>query len=370
MTTPTKTIALMTGGGDAPGLNAVIRAVVKRGVSVLGWRVLGLENSFDGLFTTPPGVRELGRDDVRGILRRGGTILGTTNSGDPFDYKDDHGARSDVSAEVVKGLAALGCEGLIAVGGDGTQAICARLAERHGLKVVGVPKTIDNDIKATEATFGFDTAVAYATDAVDRLHTTAEAHDRVMVVEVMGRHAGWIALASGLAGGADAVLIPEIPFRFEAIEAKVTRRRIRRRGFSIIVVAEGAAPVGGAALTQSVSGGASTTLGGVGRFVAEELARRTGVDTRYTVLGHLLRGGTPTAYDRILATRFGHHAVELARTGRWGRMVALRDGRISDAPLSEVVQGCRTIDPDCDLVQAARGVGIVFGDEPVDDVRM
>jgi 6-phosphofructokinase 1 len=361
--TATKTVALMTGGGDAPGLNAVIRAVVKRGVTGLGWRVLGIEHSFDGLFADPPGVTELGRDDVRGILRRGGTILGTTNQGDPFAFAGDDGVVRDVSAEVVARLNRLGCEGLIGIGGDGTQSICQKLAERHGLKVVGVPKTIDNDILATDATFGFDTAVAYATEAVDRLHTTAEAHDRVMVVEVMGRHAGWIALEAGVAGGADVVLIPEIPFRIEPIVAKVLRRRTRRRGFSIIVVAEGATPHGGQAFEQKVSGGSAVKLGGAGRFVAEEIARRTGLDTRYTVLGHLLRGGTPSHNDRLLATRFGNHAVELVLQGRWGRMVAIQGGKMTDVPLAEVARGTRTVDPQCDLLRAARGVGVVFGDE-------
>jgi ATP-dependent phosphofructokinase / diphosphate-dependent phosphofructokinase len=362
-----RTIAVMTGGGDAPGLNAAIRAIVKRGVSVLGWRVIGVEHSFDGLFADPPGVSDLGREDVRGILRRGGTILGTTNRGDPFAFECDDGVVRDVSHEVVERLAKLGVEGLIGIGGDGTQSICARLAERHGLKVVGVPKTIDNDIRATDATFGFDTAVAYATDAVDRLHTTAEAHDRVMVVEVMGRHAGWIALESGVAGGADVVLIPEIPFRFEPVIAKVTRRRVRRRGFSIIVVAEGAAPAGGEIITHQVAGGA-VKLGGMGQFVAEEIGRRTSLDTRITVLGHLLRGGTPTHVDRLLATRFGNHAVDLVLANRWGRMVAIRDGAITDVPLTDAASGYRSVDPECDLVRAARGMGIVFGDEPDEGV--
>jgi phosphofructokinase-like protein len=362
----TRTVALMTGGGDAPGLNAVIRAVVKRGVTSLGWRVLGIEYSFDGLFADPPGVKELGRDDVRGILRRGGTILGTTNRGDPFSFPNEDGTMRDVSRETVERLAKLGCEGLIAIGGDGTQGICARLAEQYGLKVIGVPKTIDNDILATEATFGFATAVSFATEAVDRLHTTAEAHDRVMVVEVMGRHAGWIALECGVAGGADAILIPEIPFRMEPIVAKVLRRRVRRRGFSIIVVAEGATAAGGQVFEQAVSGGTAVKLGGVGRFVAEEIARRTSLDTRFTVLGHLLRGGNPTHEDRLLATRFGSHAVDLVLANRWGRMVAVRDGRITDVPLADVARGYRTVDPSCDLVRAARGVGIAFGDESDD----
>lgn len=358
-----RTIAIMTGGGDAPGLNAVIRAVVKRGVSVHGWRVLGIQHSFDGLFSQPDGVIELGRDHVRGILRLGGTILGTTNSGDPFHYPNGSGGESDRSREVVDLLHGLHCEGLIAVGGDGTQAICARLAGEHGLKVVGVPKTIDNDIRATEMSFGFDTAVEFATQAVDRLHSTAESHDRVMVIEVMGRHAGWIALACGVAGGADAILIPEVPFHMDSVLSKIARRKSVHRGFSIVVVAEGAAPAGGSPVLSPASGTGALKLGGIGQFVAEEIAIATGIETRYTVLGHLLRGGTPTACDRLLATRFGSHAVQLVLDGRWGRMVAVKDGRISDVPLSEVASGYRSVDIHGDLVAAARSMGIVFGDE-------
>jgi ATP-dependent phosphofructokinase / diphosphate-dependent phosphofructokinase len=364
-----RSIAIMTGGGDAPGLNAVIRAVVKRGVSVLGWRVIGIRNSLDGLFTDPPGIIELNRDHVRGILRFGGTILGTTNTGNPFQY-GPKGARSDRSAEVVDRLRLIGCEGLIAIGGDGTMSICDRLAKEHGLKVVGVPKTIDNDISATEQCFGFDTAMAYATDAVDRLHTTAEAHDRVMVVEVMGRHAGWIALGSGIAGGADAILIPEIPFRLEPVIAKIHRRKAVHRGFSVVVVAEGAMPVGGEAFMEKTFGSGTLKLGGIGCHVAEQIATLTRIETRYTVLGHLLRGGAPTAYDRLLSTRFGSHAIELVDQKRWGRMVAFVGGELSDVPLEQAASGYRAVDPSGDLVETARGMGIVLGDETAEqDLR-
>jgi ATP-dependent phosphofructokinase / diphosphate-dependent phosphofructokinase len=364
-----RSIAIMTGGGDAPGLNAVIRAVVKRGVSVLGWRVVGIAHSFDGLFTDPPGIIELNRDHVRGILRFGGTILGTTNAGNPFHY-GKAGEQVDRSAEVVKRLQLIGCEGLIAIGGDGTQGICAKLAAERGLKVVGVPKTIDNDINATEQCFGFDTAMAYATDAVDRLHSTAESHDRVMVVEVMGRHAGWIALASAIAGGADAVLIPEIPFTLDGVIAKIHRRKLVHRGFSIVVVAEGAIPVGGQAFMEKTFNSGTLKLGGIGRHVAEEIARRTNIETRYTVLGHLLRGGAPTAHDRLLATRFGNHAVELVHRGQWGRMVAMVKGRMTDVSIEEAARGFRAVDPNGDMVATARGMGIVFGDEtPEQDLR-
>jgi 6-phosphofructokinase 1 len=260
-------------------------------------------------------------------------------------------------------LKSIGCEGLIAIGGDGTMGICDRLAREHGLKVVGVPKTIDNDISATEQCFGFDTAMAYATDAVDRLHTTAESHDRVMVVEVMGRHAGWIALASGIAGGADAILIPEIPFSLEPVIAKIHRRKAVHRGFSIVVVAEGAVPVGGTAFTQKTFRSGTLKLGGVGRHVAEEIAHHTQIETRYTVLGHLLRGGAPTAHDRLLSTRFGSHAVGLVEAGKWGRMVAFVDGEISDVPIEEAARGYRAVDPKGDMVTTARAMGIILGDE-------
>ncbi len=362
-----KTVALMTGGGDAPGLNAVIRAVVKRGVTVHGWRVLGIKHSFDGLFTGPTGVVDLGREQVRGILRFGGTILGTTNSGDPFAYRRDGDAPKDVSREVVSRLDSLGCEGIIGIGGDGTMGICAQLMVKHGLRVVGVPKTIDNDIRATEECFGFDTAVEYACDAVDRLHSTAESHDRVMVVEVMGRHAGWIALAAGVAGGADAILIPEIPFHLEPVVAKIFRRKAVSRGFSIVVVAEGAVPAGGRAFHELDPSGGQLKLGGVGRYIAQEIARLTAIETRYTVLGHLLRGGSPTAHDRLLATRFGNHAVQLVHEGRWGRMAAVVGGKMTDVPLQDVAGGSRSVDPNGDLVQAARGLGIVLGDELVEE---
>ena len=354
-----KTIAIMTGGGDAPGLNAVIRAVVKRGVSGLGWRVLGITDSFDGLMTDPKGIRSLDRDDVRGILRMGGTILGTTNRGNPFEWE----GRGDCSAEMATVLRSYGVEGLIGVGGDGTLGICYELMKRTGVPVIGVPKTIDNDVPFTDVTFGFDTAMSYAAEAVDRLHTTAESHERVMVLEVMGRDSGALALHSGTAGGADVILIPEIPFEMEPVIAKVSRRSAQHRNFSIVVVAEGAAQVGGEALYEAGPSG-RVHLGGIGRLVAEKIAAATGLDTRYIVLGHLQRGGSPTPTDRILATRFGSHAVELVEAGRWGRMGAMGDGKMDSVPLDAVgVAPARSVPVAGDLMRAARGVGIVFGDE-------
>lgn len=358
-----KTIAVMTGGGDAPGLNAVIRAIVKQGVTQLGWRVIGLEDSFDGLLESPMRFIDFDRDQVRGILTMGGTILGTTNHGDPFTFKTPDGKTTDRSGEVMERLKLLGVEGLIAIGGDGSMAICSRLMRDHGLPVIGVPKTIDNDIPGTEITFGFDTAAAFATEAVDRLHATAEAHERVMVLEVMGRHAGHLALASGLGGGADVILIPEIPFRWEPVLGKLMRRRAHKRHFSIVVVAEGASPHGGAIL-QRVNPGGSRSLGGIGEHVADEIARRTGLETRCTVLGHLQRGGTPTPHDRVLASRMGHHAVELVRSGAWGQMVAVRESRMESVDMAWLLtQTSRQLSLDDDGIATARALGICFGDE-------
>lgn len=355
-------IAILTGGGDAPGLNAVIRAVVKHGVTVKGWQVFGIEDSFNGLIESPSRIRELGREDVRGILRLGGTVLGTTNHGDPFHWAPE-GTTRDLSGHVASGLKDLGCEGLIVVGGDGTMRIAARLAHEHGVKVIGVPKTIDNDIPGTEMTFGFDTAMSFATEAVDRLHATAEAHDRVMVVEVMGRDAGHIALGAGVAGGADVILMPEIPFKWEPVLGKIRRRAAYHRHFSVVVVAEGAAPAGQEQVTTSVAGGGSR-LGGVGQLVTEQLAEMAGMDARCTVLGHLQRGGTPTAFDRVLATRMGSAAVEMAEAGNWGQVVAIRDGKMSSVPLDSMLDSKpRTVDINGDLMRAARGMSIVFGDE-------
>ncbi|MAB88419.1 MAG: 6-phosphofructokinase [Planctomycetes bacterium] len=354
-------VAIMTGGGDAPGLNAVIRAVVKHGVSELGWRVIGIEDSLDGLLESPRRVHELGRESVRGILRLGGTILGTTNRGDPFAWGPDG---KDRAAEIAPALRDLGCEGLIAIGGDGTLGIAARLAEQTGVKVLGVPKTIDNDIPGTEITFGFDTAAAFATEAVDRLHATAEAHDRVMVVEVMGRDTGHIAMHAGIAGGADVVLIPEIPFQWEPIVGKIQRRMAFRRHFSVVVVAEGATPVGCDPTRTAMPGSGRMNLGGIGQKVAEEIAQRAQVEARATVLGHLQRGGNPSAFDRVLATMMGSRAVEAIEEGRWGRMVALVNGGVTDVPLAEVVgQPPRRVNPTGSRVRTARGMGIVMGDE-------
>lgn len=353
---PRHKVAINTGGGDCPGLNAVIRAVVKRGRISHDWEIIGIEDSFDGLLSEPQRTRELTRDSIAGALTRGGTLLGSTNRGNPFDFERD-GKRADFSQHVADSIARLGCEGLIALGGDGSMAICNELTRKTDLKVVGVPKTIDNDLMGTDETFGFNSAVEFATLAVDRLHSTAESHDRIMVLEVMGRDAGFIALHCGVAGGADAILIPELPFDMQRVADTILERKRLGRWFSIVVVAEGAKPISGE--PTYVEG---KRLGGIGHTVAEELSRLTGFESRCTVLGHLQRGGIPTPYDRILATRLGNHAVDLVEAGEWNRMVVIRNDVVTSIPLEEAVGATRGVDPDHDLVRTARGIGIVFGD--------
>ena len=354
-------IGLLTGGGDAPGLNAVIRAVV-RSARLCDCTCVGLENSFDGLMT-PGRARELTLDDVVGIERIGGTILGTSNRGDPFAYPTEGAdGPKDYSRECLANFEKLELDALVVVGGDGTLAI-AHEFHRLGMPVVGVPKTIDNDIVGTNSTFGFDTAVSFATNAIDRLHTTAHAHSRVMVVEVMGRHAGWIALYSGVAGGAHAVLIPEVEFDAERVADAIRTREKRGRRSHIIVVAEGAVPKGGSAVFREESPDAGQNrLGGIGVQVAEELARLTGKEARSVVLGHLQRGGAPTSFDRVLATRFGGKAFELVQRRVFGVMVANRPPNLVAVPLADVVGRTKYVPLDLDLVHTARALGVSFGD--------
>ncbi|MEW5831048.1 MAG: ATP-dependent 6-phosphofructokinase [Chloroflexota bacterium] len=359
-----KRIAVLTGGGDAPGLNAVIRAVVKTAVNEYGCEVLGVRDGYDG-FITPGGVRPLGIAEVRGILPRGGTILGTANRGNPFARKvvrDGHEFVEDVSDEIVDSIKRLELDALIVIGGDGTLHIAWELCQK-GVPAIGVPKTIDNDIGGTEVTFGFDTAINIATEALDRLHTTAEAHHRVMALELMGRDAGFIALHAGLAGGADVILIPEIPFTFEAVARKVKNRVERGSLFSILAISEGAKPKGGEQVF-SRSGDAVYTprLGGIAQQVGAYLEGE-GFETRTTVLGHLQRGGTPTAFDRWLATRYGAAAVRLAARGGFERMVALDDAKVKDIPFAEALATPKRVDLNGDAIRTARGVGISFGDD-------
>lgn len=362
MTRQVKRIGVLTGGGDAPGLNAVIRAVVKTAVNCK-CQVIGLEDSFDGLIE-PDHWRELTPKDVTGILRVGGTILGTTNRGNPFAYPAEatHGESVDYSDRCVENFNKLALDALIVIGGDGTLAI-AHEFQKRGIPIVGVPKTIDNDIVGTNSTFGFDTAVSFATDAIDRLHTTAEAHHRVMVVEVMGRYAGWIAINAGIGGGADVILIPEIPYDLDKVAARIMERDLWGARFSIVVVAEGARPVGGqVSLVKHGGGGRLERLGGCGARVAEQLEQGTGKETRHVVLGHLQRGGAPTAFDRVLATRLGRKAVECAIAREFGVMVANHPPDIGTVPLEQIVGKTKNVPLDSDLVHTARAIGISLGD--------
>jgi ATP-dependent phosphofructokinase / diphosphate-dependent phosphofructokinase len=362
MTQPSRTIGIVNGGGDCPGLNAVIRAVVRTAKLEHDWRVIGVTNGFNGLIW-PEQSFELTVESIRGILPRGGTILGTTNRGNPHSFpveEDGKIVMKDFSGRVIENMKEMGMEGLVVIGGDGTLTIAHQFA-KLGVKVVGVPKTIDNDLMATEFTFGFDTALHVATDAIDRLHTTAESHQRVMVVEVMGRDAGWIALHSGLAGGADVILIPEIPFTIETVCEAINRRQALGRSFCLVVVAEGVKLPEKDALGKPFPKPVPGQVGNAIGFAIREFLKR---EVRVTVLGHVQRGGSPSPFDRTLATRFGVHAVDLIAKGQYDRMVCLRSARIESVPLTEAIGANKLVDPSSDYVRAARAVGITFGDHP------
>ncbi len=357
-----KRIGILTGGGDCPGLNAVIRAVTKSAIFEHGLEVAGINEGFGGLIEDK--WRLLDDEDVSGILPRGGTILGANNRDNPFMYprtsSDGAVHYEDNSAAAISNLEGMRVEALIVAGGDGTLSIARKLYDM-GMPVVGIPKTIDNDIMGTDVTFGFDSALQTATEAVDKLHTTAASHHRGMVLEVMGRNSGWIALGAGIAGGGDIILIPEIEYSFEKVVESIEERRSRGKRFSIIVVAEGALLPGGGTVGRE-SSVEPKLLGGIGEFVAEKIAAMAGMDTRVTVLGHLQRGGSPSPFDRILATGFGTTAVEMVLEGKFGMMAALRTPRIDAVPLEEVVPGQRKVPPGGDLVSFARSVGTSFGD--------
>ncbi len=364
-------IAINTGGGDAPGLNAVIRAVVLSAAR-RGYEVWGIESGYRGLVDDRPGgLRQLTPDTVRGIAHLGGTILGSTNRGDPFNFPvtdaDGNTVATDVSERLIERFKELRFDVLLALGGDGSLSLARRLLERGLPRVVAVPKTIDNDLPATDLTFGFETAVATATDAIDKLHSTAAAHERVMVVEVMGRYAGWIALHAGIAGGADAILLPEIPFWPEAICAKVRQREKSGRHFSIVVVAEGAKPVGGSMVFRErrdpYAGHAK--LGGIGEQVAQLISQGTGKETRTVVLGHLQRGGGPIAVDRVLALRMGTEAVRFIADSTASGMVAIHNGEMRLLPFEAIGDGIRTVPSDSSIVRTGRDLGIAFGDEQI-----
>jgi len=360
-------LGLLTSGGDCAGLNAVIRAVVTRAVLGHGWQVLGIRQATHGLLSRPVDALPLRTEGVAGGLNHGGTLLGTTNRGNPFAYPSKDGGQTDRSEVVAAGYHELGLDALIGVGGDGSLSILRRLATQGGWKLVGIPKTIDNDVRHTEHAIGFNSAVAIATEAVDRLHVTAASHSRVMVLEVMGRDAGHIALTAGVAGGADVILIPEIPYTMAAICAKVEQRRRTGRNFSIVVVAESVRGPGGETITYKDAHGQSR-YGGIGEMIAREIGLRTGAETRITVLGHVQRGGSPSPLDRVLASAFGVYAVDLVAAGRFDRMVAWRNRRVVDVPIAEAVAQFQAVDPDDALVHTARGLGIAFGDE-IEDRR-
>ncbi len=359
-------IGVLTGGGDCPGLNAVIRAVVKTAIGSYRLSVVGFENGFGGLIQNR--ACDLTVRDVVGILPRGGTILGTTNRDNPFKYQmvvNGEKLFRDVSDRVIENINIQEIDALIIIGGDGSLSIGNDLYEKKGLPVVGVPKTIDNDLSATDQTFGFDTALTTATEALDKLHTTAESHHRVMVLEVMGRYAGWIALEAGIAGGADVILIPEIPYSINNVYEKIYQRQEHGKSFSIVVVAEGAKPLGGEMVVKRMVAESfdPIRLGGIGNVVAKQIEDETGMESRVTVLGHLQRGGSPTAFDRILATRYGAGAVNLVMAGKFGEMVCLRTPNIESVKLAEAVGEIRHVPVDGDMVRTARQIGISFGDK-------
>ncbi|HEY3485418.1 MAG TPA: ATP-dependent 6-phosphofructokinase [Ilumatobacteraceae bacterium] len=363
-----KRIAISTGGGDAPGLNAVIRAATLAARN-RDWDVVGIRDGFNGLLFPEQygegGVIGLSRESVRGIVHQGGTILGTTNRGNPTRYPvqqpDGTWTEVDRTSELLERFTDHGIDALITIGGDGSLSIADHL-HRAGLRVIGVPKTIDNDLERTVVTFGFDTAVSFASECIDRLFSTATSHGRVIVVEVMGRYAGWIALNAGAASGAHAILIPEIPYSLEPVAATIAQREERGAKFSIVVVAEGAAPIGGERTVVTADVGQTERLGGIGAKVAAELQVRTGKEARTVVLGHLLRGGAPTSFDRLLGLRFGAAAVRGLDEGHDGVMVALNPPQVEYVPLSEAIARQKNVPLDCDTMLTARDMGICFGD--------
>jgi len=360
MTSSPRTIGVVTGGGDCPGLNAAIRAVVHAGKRQHGWKVVGIVDGFGGLIW-PEQSRELTFESTRGILPQGGTILGTTNSKDPFAFpvaENGKSTKRDFSGRCLEGIQKLGIEALIVIGGNGTLSIAERFVQL-GVKVVAIPKTIDNDLQCTDVTLGFDSALHIATEAVDRLHSTAESHHRVMIVEMMGRDAGWIALHAGVAGGADVILVPEIPFTIENVCEAICERERLGRTFSVIAIAEGARVPerdgAGKPPPRIEPGQAADAL-------AKAIRERLDKEVRFTVLGHLQRGGSPSPFDRTLAVRFGAGAVELVERNGWGRMMALRAAKITSAPLAKAIDPIRLVDPQDEVLEAARAVGIRFGD--------
>ncbi len=356
-----KRIGILTSGGDCAGLNAIIRAVVHRATGY-GWQVLGIEEGTQGLLQRPVRCRTLDLAQVDGtMMRLGGTILGTTNRGDPFAYPMGDGTVKDRSEEIIAGYRALGLDALIGIGGDGSFAILRRLARQGGFPMVGIPKTIDNDLGMTELSVGYDTAVAVAVEALDRLQPTAASHQRVMVLEVMGRDAGHIALAAGIAGGADVILIPEIPYTIERVAEKIRDVRATGRNFALVVVSEAVKTLEGAGVQKVLQGG-EKRYGGIGHYIGEKIAEATGAETRVTVLGHVQRGSMPSPRDRLVASAFGVHAVDLIAAGRFDRMVAWSNRDVIDVPIADAIAHYARVELDSALVKTARGLGIGFGD--------
>ncbi|GIK98778.1 MAG: ATP-dependent 6-phosphofructokinase [Alphaproteobacteria bacterium] len=359
---PVKRIGILTSGGDCAGLNAVIRAVAHRAITGYGWQVLGIRNGTAGLLARPVQAAEVTLELFGGtLLRQGGTILGTTNKGDPFAYPMSDGRVIDRSQEVIDGYRQLGLDALIGIGGDGSFAILRRLAEQGGIGLVGIPKTIDNDLDLTEVSIGHQTAVATATEALDHLQPTAASHSRVMVLEVMGRDAGHIALSAGISGGADVILVPEIRYSLSKVAEKIDALKGEGRNFALVVVAEAVKTENGESLVTQHFGG-KPTYGGIGHYIGYRIAQLTGAETRVTVLGHVQRGGQPGARDRLLASAFGVHAVDLIAAGKFDRMVAWQNRDVVDVPLAEAIRYPQVVDPDGVLVRTARGLGICLGD--------
>ncbi|UCD95039.1 MAG: 6-phosphofructokinase [Candidatus Zixiibacteriota bacterium] len=364
-------LGVLTGGGDCPGLNAVIRAVVKTAINDYDMEVVGFFDGYQGLIENR--YRALKAVDVSGILTLGGTILGTSNRADPFNFpvlQGDEYIYLDRSSQALQNFERLGLDALIAIGGDGTMAASHGMAEK-GMKIIGVPKTIDNDLWGTDQTFGFDSALASATEAIDKIHSTAQSHHRVMIIEVMGRYAGWLALASGIAGGGDIILIPEIPYQVDVICDKIKTRNRRGKNFSIVVIGEGAMPEGGEMVVKRIveTSPDKLRLGGISNQLAGQIEGVTTLETRVTILGHLLRGGTPTAFDRILATQFGVRAVELANEGKFGEMVALKGNEIEHIPISEVAGKTRKVQLDSPLLKTALSLDTSLGVEGLEMLK-
>ncbi len=362
-----KRVAVLTGGGDCPGLNAVIRGIVKSGILHYNWEMMGIKDGFDGLINGGENIYRMTLKDIRGILPKGGTILGTSNRGNPFQYPikvNNEIKLIDVSDSILKTLIEFSIDGLVVIGGDGTLNIANALYKK-GANIVGVPKTIDNDISATDYTFGFQTAINTATDAIDKLHSTAESHHRIMIVEVMGRDAGWIALNAGIAGGADIILIPEIPFSFESIINKINARKEKGSAFSIIVVSEGAFEKGKENITieNHPQKGELPRLGGIGYYIDNFISSNSDLIVRTTVLGHIQRGGITCAYDRILASRYGVEAANLVAQKKFGHMVSLQGTSIVTVPIENAVNKKKYVNINGQLVETARRLGISMGDE-------